>query len=224
MHKLICIEFHCHTYASPDSLTSPLALIEAARRKGIDRLVVTDHNTIAGALEAHRLAPELVIIGEEILTSRGELLAAFVTEEIPPGLTPQETIERLRAQHAFISVSHPFDTMRKGGWALEDLLEIAPLIDAIEIFNSRCLSPKFNLLAQAFAQEHHLPGTVGSDAHTCWELGLSRMFVASFSGADELRQVIRQAHFEVKYASPLVHLASRYASLRNKGRGKHDFD
>ena len=60
------------------------------------------------------------------MTTRGELLAAFVTEEVPSGLSPQEAIQRLRSQGAFISVSHPFDVMRHGHWDLPDLLEISP--------------------------------------------------------------------------------------------------
>ena len=86
------VEFHCHTVFSKDSLTSPQKLVDACRRKGIDRVIVTDHNTIAGALAAQAIDPKLVIVGEEIMTTRGEILAAFVTEEIPARLSPQETI------------------------------------------------------------------------------------------------------------------------------------
>src|SRR5512138_402692 len=154
-------EFHCHTVFSKDSLTPPARLVETCRRKGIDRVIVTDHNTIAGALAARALDPGRVIVGEEILTTRGELLAAFLTEEVPPMLTPEETIRRLRAQDAFISVSHPFDAMRTGAWREPDLLAITPLVDAIEVFNSRCVRPSYNVQAAAFARLHNLAGTVG---------------------------------------------------------------
>src|SRR5512143_648703 len=110
------VEFHCHTQASKDSLMQPRVLVETCRRKGIDRVVVTDHNTIAGARAAQAIDPQRVIVGEEIMTTRGEILAAFLSEEIPRDLTPQETIRRLKDQGAFISVSHPFDSIRKGGW------------------------------------------------------------------------------------------------------------
>src|SRR5512140_426150 len=85
-------EFHCHTIFSKDSLTPPARLVEACRQKGIDRVIVTDHDTIAGALVARQTDAERVIVGEEIMTTRGEILAAYVSQEIPPGLTPQETI------------------------------------------------------------------------------------------------------------------------------------
>src|SRR5512133_3896954 len=166
-------EFHCHTNASRDSLTRPEDLIAAARQKGIDRLIITDHNTIAGARAAQLLDPELVIFGEEIMTTRGEILASFVSEEIPAGLTPQETIHRLRDQGAFISVSHPFDKLRSGAWDETDLLEILPLVDAIEVYNSRCMFPSFNREAREFARRHNIPGTVGSDAHAAFEVGRS---------------------------------------------------
>ena len=149
---MLRIEFHCHTHASKDSLTPPADLIAAARRKGIDRLIITDHNTIAGARAAQALDPELVIVGEEIMTTRGEILAAFVTEEIPPSLSPTETIRRLKDQGAFISVSHPFDKFRLGGWKEDDLLEILPQVDAIEVYNSRCMFPGFNRAARKFAE------------------------------------------------------------------------
>jgi len=108
------VEFHSHTNASKDSLTHPADLIAAVRRKGIDRLIITDHNTIVGARAAQALDSELVIVGEEIMTTRGEILAAFVTEEVPPHLSPMETIQYLKDQSAFISVSHPFDRLRSG--------------------------------------------------------------------------------------------------------------
>lgn len=212
------VEFHSHTLASADSLLRPADLVAAARRKGIDRVVVTDHNSIAGALEAQRLDPELVIVGEEIMTTRGEILAAYVTEEIPPGLSPSETIRRLREQGAFISVSHPFDRLRKGGWELADLEEIIPFVDAIEVFNSRCMLRRFNAEAGEFALRNGVPGTVGSDAHAAFELGRSLLLVEPFEGPVELRVVIQCGVPQVRWSPPWFHLVSRYASIRKKNR------
>ena len=206
-------EFHCHTIYSKDSLTPPAALVAACRRKGIDRVVVTDHNTLAGAREAQRLDPELVILGEEIMTTKGEILAAFVSEEIPKGLTPQETIRRLKDQGAFISVSHPFDKQRKGGWQEEDLLEILSEVDAIEVFNSRCMLPRFNTEARQFADQHNLATTVGSDAHTTYELGQSLLELEQFEDAERLRKVIRTGVPKVKWTPQWIHLTSRYSTI-----------
>ena len=212
--KMLKVEFHCHTIFSKDSLTQPKTLVDAARRKEIDRLIVTDHNSIGGALEAKNLDPELVIVGEEVMTTQGELLAAFVTEEIPPGLEPPEAIRRLREQGAFISVSHPFDGMR--GWELPHLLEIIPLVDAIETFNARCLEARTNQKAQDFAKEHHLPGTVGSDAHTAFELGTATLLLPDFHDAQELRLALQQAQQDTHLSPFWVHIASSYATWYKK--------
>lgn len=208
---MLRVEFHCHTIYSRDSLTTPERLVKACRRKGIDRVIVTDHNTIAGACAAQALAPELVIVGEEIMTTRGELLAAFVAEEIPAGLSPRDTILRLKDQGAFISVSHPFDIYRGGHWDEADLLEILPEVDAIEVFNSRCWLPEFNHQAREFAEVHHAPGTVGSDAHASLELGRALLLLEQFQGPEELRAVIRGGVPEVRWSPPWFHLISRFA-------------
>jgi len=205
------IEFHCHTIYSKDSLVSIEKLLETCKRKGIDRVVITDHNTTTGAFHAQKIDPQRVIVGEEILTQKGELLAAFMQEEIPPGLTPLETITRLRDQGAFISVSHPFDQMRKGHWQTSDLREILPLVDAIEIFNARCMSADFNRQAQDFAREQEVEGTVGSDAHAAFEIGRAAMILPEFEDADSLKKALPQAQFETQLSSPLVHFTSRYA-------------
>ena len=218
MNWMFRVEFHCHTNASSDSLTRPNDLVAAARRKGIDRLIVTDHNTIAGARIAQALAPELVILGEEIMTTRGEILAAYVTEEIPPYLSPAETIQRLKDQGAFISVSHPFDRLRSGAWQEKDLLGILPLVDAIEVYNSRCMFPGFNRAARRFAEQHNIPGTVGSDAHALFEVGRSLLLLEPFDGPDGMRNVIREGIPQVKWSPPWVHFASRYATVRKKLR------
>jgi predicted metal-dependent phosphoesterase TrpH len=213
---LISLDFHTHTCASKDSLTHPLDLIHAARKKGLNRLVVTDHNSISGAREAYQLNPELIIIGEEIMTTKGEILAAFVQEEIPAGLSPFETIARLKEQGAFISVSHPFDELRRGGWKEPDLLEILPLVDAIEVYNSRCMFPRFNRRAREFSEKYSIPGTVGSDAHAAFEVGRSFLLLEEFEGAEGMRQVIRKGIPRVKWSPPWFHLSSRYASIIKK--------
>jgi predicted metal-dependent phosphoesterase TrpH len=215
MSTKIKIEFHCHTNASRDSLVKPSDLVAHCRRRGIDRVVITDHNTIAGALQAKALDPERVIVGEEIATTKGELLAAFVKEEIPRGLTPKETIKRLREQGAFISVSHPFDTLRGKHWQKEDLIDILSQLDAIEIFNSRCLRPRFNQKAEDFANKHDLLGTSGSDAHTLMELGRGAMHLPNFEDAASLRRALARAKYTRTRSGLVERLASRYAAFRN---------
>jgi hypothetical protein len=207
------VEFHCHTRFSKDCLVDPAALVARCAAGGIDRVIVTDHNSTGGALEAQALDPERVIVGEEIMTQDGELLAAFVQETLPAGLPAAEAIARLRAQGAFISVSHPFDTGRSGHWRAEHLSQIAPLVDAIEIFNSRCLLPRMNKQAAEFARRFDLPGTVGSDAHSLMELGRATLLLPHFADSDGLRQVIRAGQPQTRRSSAVVRLISRYAVM-----------
>ena len=205
-------EFHCHTIYSKDSLTQPAKLIETCKRKGIDRVVVTDHNRIEGALRCKEIDPERVIVGEEIMTTEGELLVAYVSEEIPPGLPPLEVITHLREQGAFISVSHPFDTHRNGHWDEDNLLKILPYVDAIETFNSRCMLPRFNFRAQEFAVEHDILGTYGSDAHAAFELGRGTLLLPPFEDAASLQEALKDAVVpKIIQGTPFVHFTSRWA-------------
>ncbi len=215
MTPLLKIELHCHTYASGDSLVNPRDLLDEARRKGVDRLAITDHNEIWAALEAQQMDPERVIVGEEVLTTKGELLAFFVQEKVPRGLKPEAAIERLREQGAYISVSHPFDRQRHG-WALADLEAIAPLVDAVEVFNARCVLPQINRSAQEFAQTHALAGTVGSDAHLLWEVGRATLRVRPFTTRDEFAEAVREGQMEGG-ASPLwVRFGSLFAKSQKR--------
>jgi len=208
------VDLHAHTHESKDSLLAPERLIAAARRAGLSRIAVTDHNSARTALELAEREPEFVIPGEEILTTRGELLAYFIREEVPPGLTPHVTIERLRAQGAVISVAHPFDRLRGGHWAMEDLEAIAPHVDAAEGFNARCLFAGDNTRAQAFARGRSLGMTAGTDAHAAWEVGRAGLALEPFANASELRRALHRGTLFGRRAPWWVHFFSRYASLR----------
>jgi len=214
------VELHCHTIYSKDSLTTPQQMLDACQRKGIDRIAITDHNSIEGALRAEKLDPDRVIVGEEIYTTHGELLAFFVNELVPGGLSPLETITRLRDQDAFISVSHPFDQHRGGHWEEKDLIDILPHIDAIETFNSRCTFPRYNTEAQYFAKSHQLLGTVGSDAHAVVELGRATLTIPEFNDAASFKENLKQAIQNCTLSPPWVHFYSRYAVWQKKVLGK----
>ncbi len=216
MSNLWKVETHCHTNASPDGLHSPEEIVEAARRRGLDKLVITDHNTIRGALQAKEYAPDLVVVGEEVLTQEGEILAFFVTEEVPAGLPAREAIARLREQGAVLSVAHPFDRLRQGHWSLPVLLEVLPWVDAVEVFNARTMWPGSNRRAQALARAHGLPGTAGSDAHAALEVGQAVTWLPPFANAAEMRAGLQQARWTGRLSGWWVHLLSRYAKMRRR--------
>ena len=162
--QLLNTELHSHTIYSKDCLTKLEELASLCAKKSIDRLAITDHNAVHAALTLAREYPALVIPGIEVMTNKGELLGYFISADVPPGLTPDETIIRLRDQGAIISVSHPFDRYRRGAWKQSDLEAIVDQVDAIEVFNARCLHRADNDRALAFAKTHGKLMTVGSDA------------------------------------------------------------
>ncbi|MBN1439285.1 MAG: PHP domain-containing protein [Anaerolineales bacterium] len=209
-------DFHTHTVCSKDGLTGIQSLIDSARRAGLDRVAVTDHNTIRGALEAAALAPDLIVPGEEIQTSEGELLGFYVRKEIPRGLTPEETIARLREQGAAVSVSHPFDRFRRGAWNEITLARIVPLVDALEGFNARCLFAADNRQAAEFARAHGLPLTAGSDAHAALEIGAAGLELPPFHDGSSLGEAFRRARVFGRLSPWWVHLLSQYAKVRKR--------
>jgi predicted metal-dependent phosphoesterase TrpH len=131
-------------------------------------------------------------------------------------LSPAETIRRLRDHGAFISVSHPFDRLRKGAWQLGDLLEIVDQVDALEVFNARCLFPKDNRKARDFAQAHGKPGTVGSDAHIPFELGRATLRIEPFEGAEGFAAALPGALHETRLSPFWVHGMSTIAKRMRK--------
>jgi hypothetical protein len=217
-HKVdwVRVELHLHSVASPDSLIQPQKLIDYCARIGIDRFAITDHNSIEGALAAKALVPDRVIVGEEIETTQGELLGYFMSECVPAGLEPMAAIERLRAQGAVISVSHPFDTTRSCHWSEAQLSAIAPYVDAIEVFNARCPTNVPNLKAAAFADQHGLLETVGSDAHSLIELGRATLTMPGFLNAEGFKNALKVADSDARLSSVFVHLLSRIAVIRKR--------
>ena len=213
---MLQVELHSHTHWSKDCVIDFDTILRIMDKRGVDRIAITDHNTADGALAMCRLAPDRVIVGEEIMTDRGELLAYFVQESIPAGLTPDETIKILRDQSAVISVSHPFDRLRKGAWLENDLLAIIDKVDAIEIFNSRCMYKDDNVKALAFAEKHQLVGTVGSDAHSRVEYGRAVMQLEPFSDARTFLASLKQASHTDRYSSWFVHVHSKTAKWSKK--------
>ena len=212
----INVELHCHTYHSSDSLMLPKQILQACDRRGIDRVAITDHNSIAGARETAALGPERVIIGEEILTTEGEILGYFVQEEIPKGLPPMEVVERLRAQGAVISIAHPFDPTRGHRWSMETLETLFPHIDALEVFNARCWNDQPNDMAADIARNTGLNSTAGSDAHAPAEVGRAYLNMPAFSDADSFKEALAHVRVMGRRSVPLVHLYSRYATWRKR--------
>jgi predicted metal-dependent phosphoesterase TrpH len=207
------VDLHVHTRYSKDCFTDLPALIATARRRGLSKVAVTDHNTIAGALAAFELAPDLIIVGQEIDTTKGELIAFFLREPVPKGLQPQEAIARLRGQGAVIGVSHPFESIRASAFGRGELQQIIDSVDALEAFNSRCLRQRDNDKAREWAKRYGKLATAGSDAHTLWELGRGYVRLPAFEGPEEFRRSLALGEVGGKPSGLLVHVPSTLAKL-----------
>jgi predicted metal-dependent phosphoesterase TrpH len=84
---LVVCDLHTHTGYSKDCRTTLSRFLAISKERGLDRVAVTDHNTIAGALQLKEMDPERIIVGAEIKTTDGELLAQFLKDPIPAGLS-----------------------------------------------------------------------------------------------------------------------------------------
>ena len=212
---MIKVDFHIHSNYSPDSLNTINDIINISKLKNINKIAITDHNTIKGALIAKDIDENRIIIGEEIMTQAGEVLGFFLSDEIPAGLPLRTTIELLKKQNAFISIPHPFDKQRHGLGAA-NIRDIINDIDAIEAFNARCVKHKYNQESYKFATQNNLAQTIGSDAHTNQEIGNATLSLPDFNSSNELRKVIKSGKPEVMYSPKWIHFLSTYAKFRQK--------
>jgi len=180
-----------------------------AAEVGLDVVAVTDHNEIAGGLEALALAERYgvrVIVGEEVKTSEGEVIGLFLTERIPGGLTFAETIAEIKRQGGIVYVPHPFDRMHMVPGSLLLKANLTD-VDVIEVFNSRIAYPGFNERAVRFAERHRVPAAAGSDAHVLAGLGTALTGMGEFTGPDDFVEALSGSHI-IRRPKSLLYLQS----------------
>ena len=219
------VDLHCHTSASFDSLSKPANVARVAAERGLTHLAITDHDRIDGALAARDSAPAglTIIVGQEVRTTNGDLIALFIEKPIPVGLAPADAAERVREQGGAVGLAHPYDRFRAGagrpGW--EDELErLLPLLDYIESWNSRLMFGDGNRRAAELAHAHGLPGAAVSDAHTLLEVGVSYTIVdGPLGSAQELRDGLVGARFVTSHGSRFVRLGMPLAKVIQRLRG-----
>ena len=167
------VDLHSHSSASFDSLSHPVALARAAAARGITHLAITDHDRVDGAQRARDAqVPDItIIVGSEVRTQAGDLIALFIERPLQVGLPPEEAIAAIRAQGGLVGIPHPFDAWR-GSLLLNDkFLSLLPLIDFIEGWNARLVAPGGNQRAAELAATHGIPSVASSDAHSIMEIG-----------------------------------------------------
>jgi predicted metal-dependent phosphoesterase TrpH len=175
------VDMHVHTRASYDSLSTPAGILRAMDARGIDRVVLTDHDRLEGALRAAELAPDRLLVGEEVRTAEGpDVIGIFLREAIPRGTPLVECCERIREQGGVVYVPHPFDVRRRGGGE-RHLAAIEHLVDVVEAHNARTWGEGINERGERWARERGLALGAGSDAHSHEEVGAAWVEVPPFA-------------------------------------------
>ena len=166
------LDLHVHTTYSGipgypflrDSVITLEDVIELTRKKNIDGVAITDHNTIAGALELKEYVKRRnlnlsVIVGEEVRTLSGDILALDVDSKIEHGNSVEETLDRIRECNGLAVACHPY-----AGNGVGEKMVKTQKFDIIETLNS-CASRTANIRAKELARSLGLTGIGGSDAH-----------------------------------------------------------
>ncbi|HPT74382.1 MAG TPA: PHP-associated domain-containing protein [Methanomassiliicoccaceae archaeon] len=182
LHRMAVLRF-------PESVSSPEKVVVKAKEAGMDVVCITDHNSIRGAEVAQRASGCIkgieVVKGEEITTSDGEVLALFIEEEIPPGLTAVETIRRIREQDGLAIAPHPFSLHCPCLKHLIDQLDL----DGIEVLNGGHIDDYSNSEAERASMTGRWARLGGSDSHYLKTVGYA---YTNFEGstAEDLRRSI----------------------------------
>jgi len=200
--------------------STPLSQIVARCLKiGINCVAVADHGTIAGALKLKQIAPFKVIVAEEILTPPGELMGLFLTEAVPSGLPPEQTIARIKSQGGLVGIPHPLGRapLQNSTKLLSE--KILSQVDIIEVFNSRTPFPNNPTKAWELVNKYGLASSAGSDAHTVGEIGKAYVEMPEFNGPDDFINCLVQGKIFGQKSNPLVHFASTWTKIKKKLSG-----
>lgn len=161
----IILDPHIHSIYSGDATSTPKDIIGKAMEIGLNAIAVADHNSLKGSMvaleEAEKLDEFLVIPAMEVSTSHGHIVALGINEEIAPGLSPEDTVEKIRSDGGIAIVPHPFVRYREG--LCDYVLDLD--MDAIETLNSRYIFGYSNWRARKLALKRKIPQIGASDAH-----------------------------------------------------------
>ena len=214
-------DFHMHTAFSRDCDTPPDVLVRRCHEVGLNCIAVTDHNVIGGALEAQKLAAPysdlMVIVGEEVKSSQGDIIGLFLKEEVPRGLSPMDTVRCIKDQGGLVMVPHPFDAVRRGPLSSDALREVLPHVDVIEVLNARTILSRDLEKCRSLAAKTPLPTVGVSDAHTPGELGSAYVEFDEFDGSpSSFKYAVRGGRVVGHRSTPLVHLVTGYVKVKKR--------
>lgn len=174
-------DLHIHTVASDGTATVEAILDHVERQTDLDVIAITDHERIDAAVAGRAMAIDRglraeVIVGEEVTTRGGHLLALFIDRRIRPYRSLRATIAEVHDAGGLAIPAHPLVPypLCAQGWVLSRLLfdpdpSVRP--DAIETFNPTMLGKPWHARVTRFADEHGLPHLGNSDAHALAAIG-----------------------------------------------------
>ncbi|MEM2872584.1 MAG: PHP-associated domain-containing protein [Nitrososphaerales archaeon] len=155
----IRIDFHVHTKWSHDAFGDFFEISRWARFKGINAVVVTDHNRVT-IHKPENINSTLFIPGIELKTPYGHVLGINLQDDLDIKLSKENPLEAIHEVGGFCVLAHPFDS--RGNRKIKRLEGI----DAIEVLNSSSILFKHNFkLSRVYAKMLNLPETAGSDSH-----------------------------------------------------------
>jgi hypothetical protein len=201
------VDLHTHSVYSKDAAQTPAEMIAVAKRRGLDGIAITDHNMVEGGRVGRELARDFVIPGIEVASSAGHILGLGLTRPIRKGLSPQETVERIREEGGVAVAAHPYALFRSG---VGDEIKRVDF-DAIEVLNAHLLSR--NSKALKICRELGKPMSAGSDAHLPEEIG-GAFVEAEASSLEELLEYLRKG--KVRIGGGLPSLWAELRSLAKK--------
>jgi predicted metal-dependent phosphoesterase TrpH len=214
---IVC-DLHMHTSWSHDCAIEVPELLAHAESEGLGAIAITDHNVFGGAEEAAEAETPLTIIrGEEIKTDgQGEVIGLFLSQEIPRGMSFDDTIAAIREQDGIVYVPHPFDRMH----AIPDAATLRRHlddIDVLEVYNARLLFEGYNDEALRFARKYDLTMGAGSDAHVLQGVGTGALRMREFRDRDEFLISLRSAQV-LRRPKSLLYLQSLKWAAQAKER------
>jgi len=207
-------DLHLHSRYSPDGTLDVRDIVRIARKRGLDGIAITDHDTVRGGLEALKLKPQGIdiICGCEVNTDRGDVIGLFLTEEIK-SRDHAAVIGEIRAQGGLVIVPHPFDSIRGSAFWLTD--RDARLIDGVEVINARCVFGRSNAAAARYADRHAAAKVGGSDAHFGAEIGNAGTIVED--GASIREAISRRSTMPFgRTSSPVFHLRTKALLMQRR--------
>ncbi len=193
------VDLHLHSHFSHDGRSSLEELIARCKECGLDRIALTDHNTVEGAIKLANMAPELAIVGEEVKTLEGEVIGLFISARVPPYLPPEEAMDLIHGMGGLTYIPHPLDRHR-ANFSAERIAGLADRIDIIETYNPWC-DATANQAAARLADGLGKVAATGSDSHAAHELGRSWMEMDAFGDPHDFLEKLRYARHVVTASS-----------------------